>query len=242
MLSKQALREKIWQRLMLKEVTRFPGAHGRIPNFKGAEQAARQLFQLDVWQKAGTVKSNPDSPQRYVRYAALRDGKIVYQAVPRLRQKKPFIELDPRRLDESVLWGASSIKGAFAKGRPVDIEEMPAIDLIVAGSVAVSHDGTRLGKGGGYSDLEYALCREAELVHADTPIVTTVHSLQIVPEGQIQMMEHDIPVNYFATPDEVVQTDFPYPRPSGIFWEKLGDKLGEIPVLQKLRKEREIQS
>ena len=37
------------------------------------------------------------------------------------------------------------------------------------------------GKGGGYSDLEYALCRQAGLVDEDTLIVTTVHSMQWSP-------------------------------------------------------------
>jgi 5-formyltetrahydrofolate cyclo-ligase len=40
-----------------------------------------------------------------------------------------------------------SIRGEFAAGRPVYLVEMPPIDLIVAGSVAVCADGTRLGKG-----------------------------------------------------------------------------------------------
>ena len=233
-LSKHALREQIWQELTVRKVARFPGAHGRIPNFFGAEEAARQLTTLAVWQGARTIKCNPDSPQRYVRYSALRAGKIVYQAVPRLRERKPFIKLDPGRLGKSELWHASSIRGAFAKGIPVAIEEMSPIDLVVAGSVAVSRNGTRIGKGGGYSDLEYALCREAKITDEDTPIVTTVHALQVVPEGQIEMKPHDISLDWFATPEELVSTGRHHPRPSGILWEELGEKLEAIPVLKDL--------
>ncbi len=169
-----------------------------------------------------------------MRYAALKAGKVVYQAVPRLQRRKPFIELDPTKLEKSSLWHASSIRGAFAQGRAVAIAEMSPIDVIVAGSVAVSRDGTRLGKGGGYSDLEYALCREAGLTTVDTPIVTTVHPLQVVPEGEIHMTPHDISLNWFATPEEVVETPSSHPRPQGILWEELGEKLAEIPVLQDL--------
>ncbi|UCH21360.1 MAG: hypothetical protein JSU83_23150 [Deltaproteobacteria bacterium] len=43
-----------------------------------------------------------------------------------------------------------------------------------------------MGKGGGYSDLEYALVKEAGLIKNDTPIVTTVHALQVVEDGQIE--------------------------------------------------------
>jgi 5-formyltetrahydrofolate cyclo-ligase len=231
---KQALREEIWRTMTVHKVARFPGTQGRIPNFIGAEAAARHLATLPEWQGARALKCNPDAPQRPVRYAALQSGKVVYMAVPRLREIKPFIALDPAVLGPSGLWRASSIQGAFAGGKPVALEEMLAIDLIIAGSVAVSRDGARLGKGGGYSDLEYALCRQAGLADQDTPIVTTVHAMQVVPNDTIEMTAHDISLSAFATPDGLVRTEAHYPRPSGIFWDELGDKLHEIPVLRAL--------
>jgi 5-formyltetrahydrofolate cyclo-ligase len=237
--SKQSLREEIWRTLTLRKAARFPGAQGRIPNFIGAEAAAQHLTTLSAWRRARTLKCNPDAPQRTVRYAALQAGKIIYMAVPRLRELKPFIALDPSALGSKALWPASSIQGAFAMGKPVALEEMAPIDLIVAGSVAVAKDGARLGKGGGYSDLEYALGREAGLIGAETPIVTTVHPLQIVAEGTIEMTAHDISLNWFATPEGVVQTAGRYPRPPGILWDELGDKLDEIPVLQALAARRQ---
>jgi 5-formyltetrahydrofolate cyclo-ligase len=231
---KQRLREEIWRALTVNKVARFPGAQGRIPNFIGAETAAQHLTTLPVWQSARTLKCNPDAPQRSVRYAALQAGKVLYMAVPRLRELKPFIALDPALLGPTGLWQASSIQGAFAVGKPVALAEMRPIDLIVAGSVVVSRDGARLGKGGGYSDLEYALCRQAGLVHQDTPIVTTVHPMQVVPDDAIEMTAHDISLNWFATPEGVVQTASRHPRPQGILWDEVGEKLDEIPVLQQL--------
>jgi 5-formyltetrahydrofolate cyclo-ligase len=235
---KQKLREEIWHALTVNKVARFPGARGRIPNFIGAEAAAGHLTALSVWQNAKALKCNPDAPQRPVRYAALQAGKILYMAVPRLRERKPFIALDPALLGSAGLWRASSIQGAFAVGKPVALDEMIAIDLIVAGSVAVSRDGARLGKGGGYSDLEYALCRQAELLRQDTPIVTTVHPMQVVPDGVIEMTGHDISLNWFATPEGPVHTASGYPPPRGILWDELGDKLDEIPALQQLAQRR----
>ncbi|MGH8057523.1 MAG: 5-formyltetrahydrofolate cyclo-ligase [Candidatus Entotheonellia bacterium] len=230
---KQTLREEIWQALTSHKVARFPGTRGRIPNFVGAEAAAQHLTTFAAWQAARTLKCNPDSPQRPVRYAALRAGKVVYLAVPRLRELKPFIALDPAALDPTTLWQASSIQGAFALGKPVSLDEMAPIDLIVAGTVAVARDGARLGKGGGYSDLEYALCRQAGLVTEETPIVTTVHSLQVVAEGTIEMTAHDISLNGFATPEGLIPTERRYPRPTGILWDELGEKIDEIPVLRQ---------
>lgn len=232
---KQKLRDRTWSRLQDKGVDRFPGARGRIPNFKGAEAAARRLSEeLEAWKSARRLKCNPDSPQLPARKSALAAGKTVFMAVPRLKERAPFIVLDPERLDVSPKQ-AASIKGAGRYGRSIDIDEMPRIDLVLAGSVAVSRDGARLGKGGGYSDLEFALALEAGLITADTPIVTTVHELQIVPDGEIPMTAHDVPLDFIITPDEIVATDHRYARPEGILWSELEEeKLRSIPVLERL--------
>jgi 5-formyltetrahydrofolate cyclo-ligase len=220
-------------------VARFPGAQGRIPNFEGAEAAAERLAALELWKRARVLKCNPDSPQRPVRERALQEGKVVYMAVPRLRDEKPFLELDPSRLQKGDLRRASTIKGAFQLGRLVQIEQMQPIDLIVAGSVVVNKKGGRVGKGGGYSDLEYALARSIELVGEDTPIVTTVHPMQIL-EDDLPLHEHDILLDVVVTPEESIVTDHAFPRPEGIYWELLPEeKLEAIPVLRNMKAESE---
>src|SRR5262245_32691650 len=115
---KQKIRDRVWNLIEKKKVGRFPGIQGRIPNFVGAEKAAAKLEELDVWRKARCIKANPDSPQAPARKRALAEGKIVYMAVPRLRENACFIELDPAKLTD--LRKASSIKGAFEVGRPVE--------------------------------------------------------------------------------------------------------------------------
>src|SRR5262245_6441648 len=135
--SKQDIRDRVWQVLEEAGVGRFPGTRGRIPNFVGAERAADRLCELNVWNHARVLKCNPDSPQRPVRLRALKAGKIVYMAVPRLRELKCFIELDPSRLGKNMTQ-ASSIEGAFRFGRPVRPQDMRALDLIVCGTVAVN--------------------------------------------------------------------------------------------------------
>ena len=74
-------------------------------------------------------------------------------------KRTPFSRVAPARL-RGQFREASTIRGAFRLGRPVSPEKMDPIDLIVAGSVAVTKEGARVGKGGGYSDLEYAMGRE----------------------------------------------------------------------------------
>src|SRR5258707_37472 len=60
---KAEIRNSIWQLLTQQGAIRFPQASGRIPNFVGAGQAARQLRELTVWRRAQIIKVNPDAPQ-----------------------------------------------------------------------------------------------------------------------------------------------------------------------------------
>jgi 5-formyltetrahydrofolate cyclo-ligase len=235
MKTKDEIRKRIWLRLQEQRVARFPGAEGRIPNFSGAEACVNLISETPYWKMAKTLKINPDSPQRAIRQKALEQGKVLYMAVPRLRSEKPFIELDPKKIKCSP-YAASSIKGAATFGRLVNLKEVKKIDLIVCGSVAVSRQGARVGKGGGYSDLEFALLTEEKKIDRNTPIVTSVHPLQIVNES-IPMTEHDIPLSAIITPDEIIEIESTLPRPKGIYWEMLPlEKIADIPVLKNRKR------
>lgn len=232
--TKAELRQQVWAALERAGVVRFPGATGRIPNFAGAERAAEHVTRLPEWRAARVLKVNPDYAQHTLRTRALREGKTLYMAVPRLRAEKPFLELDPARLGPTAM-KAASIAGAFRYGRPIGLDEMAAIELIVCGAVAVDRHGGRLGKGGGFSDLEYALAVEAGLAMPDVPIVTTIHPLQLL-DGAIPMAAHDISVDVIATPDGVTRCQRAYSRPTGIIWELLSEEqMASMPVLQQLR-------
>lgn len=232
MKGKDEIRETVWHEMQRRRIARFPGAEGRIPNFIGAEACAGLLAETAFWKTARVLKVNPDSPQRAIRRRALAEGKVVYMAVPRLRSEKPFIELDPAKLEVSP-YAASSIKGAGQHGRPVALEEVRSIDLLVCGSVAVNRQGARVGKGGGYSDLEFALLKERKKIGPRTKIVTSVHSLQVMDEA-IPMTEHDIPLDAIVTPEEVIETRTPFPRPKKIYWPMLApEKIADIPALRQ---------
>ncbi|MFQ5866229.1 MAG: 5-formyltetrahydrofolate cyclo-ligase [bacterium] len=140
-------------------------------------------------------------------------------------------------MDSNSRIKASSIKGAFRFGKQVSLDEMDKIDLVVAGSVAVTRDGARVGKGGGYSDLEFALGRESGIISETTPILTTVHPLQITSDSW-QMLIHDIPVDFIITPEDIVLTNHKYPKPKGIYWEILKKEMAEsIPVVKLFKKD-----
>ncbi len=234
--AKAALRQEVWAALTASGVARFPGAEGRIPNFRGAEAAAERLRQTEAWRQAKTVKANPDAPQWPVRQRALEDGKTVFMAVPRLADPNPFFLLDPDQLADTPR-KASSIKGASRSARRISVEDLEPVDLVVAGSVAVGEDGARLGKGGGFSDLEFALASEAGLIGTRTVVCTTVHDLQVKPRGSVPTVPHDVHLDVIATPTRVIRVKRSGRRAKGrIRWNELTDeKIAEIPLLQRLR-------
>ena len=232
---KQEVRQRAWGAVAASGAGRFPGAWGRIPNFVGAEAAARILAATPEWAAAGVLKANPDAPQLPVRTLALVGGKLLYMAVPRLAAAEPFLCLDPGRLSVPPR-RAASIGGSAAEGEPVGLDRMAPIDLIVCGTVAVNLQGVRIGKGGGYSDLEFALARQAGLVGDRTVIATTVHPVQVLDE-ELPETEHDFRVDLIVTPDgvhRVDRTDRPE-GPHGILWPHLDDsKIAAVPVLAAL--------
>lgn len=236
--AKRDLREEVWTALREAGVARFPGARGRIPNFTGAEAAAERLRGTRAWREAATVKANPDSPQWPVRQRALEDGCTVFMAVPRLRDQRPFLRLDP--VDLSVPpRAASSIKGSAQHGVLTAVEDLEPVDLVVVGCVAVDRSGARLGKGGGFADLEFAVATAAGLIRPTTTVVTTVHALQIVDAGRIPMTDHDVPLDLIVTPDEIIRCSGDRARPGGVLWDHLpDDKVAEIPLLRRMAASR----
>jgi 5-formyltetrahydrofolate cyclo-ligase len=232
--TKEAIRRSVWKAMEREGVSRFPGAEGRIPNFRGARSAAERLSGHPAWKRAKTIKANPDAPQTHARRLALEQGKILIMAVPRLRAAHPFRLLDPAKLTKKELREAATIKGALRHGRVLDLEQVPKLDLILCGSVAVNLKGARIGKGGGFSDLEYAMLAETGRVSDKTEIVTTVHPIQILTEN-LPATGHDIPVDLIVTPRAAIDVERAYKRPTRVLWDHLQPpQIHEIPLLERM--------
>ena len=207
-------------------VSRFPGAEGRIPNFAGAKLAAEKLASHRLWKRARVIKANPDSPQTHARRIALEEGKTVIMAVPRLRDPHPFRVLDPKKLSKAAVKEAATIKGA--------LKDLPEVDFVLCGSVAVNLNGARIGKGGGYHDLEYGILIDAGKIDDHTTVATTVHPIQILRK-HLMVTDHDLPVDMIATPRAVIELDRQYERPRGILWDHLQPpQIREIPILERM--------
>jgi len=231
---KQAIREQVWRRLDAEGISTFPRpVRGRIPNVRDADAAAERLAQTPEWRAARTVKVNPDAPQRGVRFRALRQGKLLLMPTPRLREG--FLLLDPGRLPENKLFAASSIRGAMALATPVALDDLPKIDLLVFGSVAVTSSGDRVGKGEGYAELEFAVLRTLGRVPADVIIATTVHDAQVV--DTIPREPFDVTLDLICTPTHTIRVKKPAPRPNGVLWDKLpAERRAEMPILEELHR------
>jgi 5-formyltetrahydrofolate cyclo-ligase len=236
--AKAAVRERVWSRLIETEVNVGP-AFAQIPNFVGADAAAKRLGELEQWKRARVVKCNPDPPQIAVRLRALYDGKLLFSPVPYLTQSFPYLRIDPEKLAANGVdfETAATSQGFMQHGEPVGFEDMPNLDFCVLGCVAVTRRGGRTGKGAGFADLEQGVFRELGLVDASTPLATTVHSSQVVEDSEVVMESHDSALDFIATELELIETKTPYPQPQGVAWDKVrADQFADIPFLSALRR------
>ena len=231
---KARLRREAWDRLQSEGVARFPfPPHDRIPNFEGAKEAAERLAETPEFRAAKVVKANPDAPQLPLRALALRQGKALVMAVPRLKEPACF------RLFPEGSHAVPTIQEALSRGRPLTPEDVPPIDLVLAGSVVVGPRGERIGKGGGFSDLEWGLLSEAEKVTPATRIVTTVHDLQ-AKTSLLPVLPHDVPLDLAATPTRLLRFPTSLGRPRGIMPEELTEATrSEVSWLSKWMSARE---
>ncbi|CAH0721130.1 unnamed protein product, partial [Brenthis ino] len=238
-ITKQSFRLKIWRHLETNGLAMFPRpVYNRIPNFKGAAEAAAKLAELDVFKNANTVKVNPDKPQEPVRVICLEKHKTLYVPVPRLqsgflnRLVLPEGESRPGAIRKAV-----SRNGMETYGQPLSIEDAVSLDLVVMGSVAVSKEGYRIGKGKGYGDLEFGLMMHMKAIKPDTLVVTTVHDCQVFDTLPAELFgPHDVPIDIIVTPTQVIETQRMSQRPAGILWHLLSNRRVQLmPVLGQLR-------
>ncbi len=236
--AKTSVRNRVWEQLVATGANVGP-AFDRIPNFVGADVAAKTLSDLEPWKRARVVKCNPDPPQIPVRLRALYDGKLLFSPVPYLTRGFPYLRIDPNRLAAKGVdfEMAATSQGFLEHGEPIGFEEMPKLDFCVVGCVAVTRRGGRTGKGAGFADLEQGVFRELGLVDASTPIATTVHSSQVVEDSAVVMEGHDSALDFIATEIELIETCTPYPQPDGVAWDKVRpDQFADIPFLSALRR------
>lgn len=141
--TKQTIRKRVWEYLERNGLSSFPRpVYGRIPNFKGCEEAAAKLSEIEEYQNCMTIEVNPDKPQEAARVLALENNKKLYVPVPRLTDGLLKYISVPENSNRASLKQAVSRKGIEECGKTINYEDDIHIDFLVLGSVAVSKDGT----------------------------------------------------------------------------------------------------
>jgi len=151
-----------------------------------------------------------------------------------------FLLLDPAQIPPSEYNFACTQEGTRKYGKEVGLDANIKIDLVVIGSVVVSREGARCGKGEGFAELEYAMMKYMKAIDDSTPVVTTVHDVQVVENTDFPLTlleNHDVPLDIIVTPTQVITCTGGIKKPEGIYWDKITTKkLQEIPVLRDLKR------
>ncbi|XP_060896106.1 methenyltetrahydrofolate synthase domain-containing protein isoform X1 [Labrus mixtus] len=234
--TKWDIRQKVWDYIEENNLANFPRpVHNRIPNFKGAFTACNKVSELQVFTKTSEVKVDPDKTLEGVRMAVLQAQKTLLVPTPRLRTGLFNKITPPQGATKEQLRICSSAQGVKDFSVPVGLDAKVKVDLVVVGSVAVSENGIRIGKGEGFADLEYGMMVSMGAVNEFTVVVTVVHDCQVVEIPDELRESHDLTVDYILTPTRVIKTNCQFPKPLGIIWTKLNtEKLLKIPILKKL--------
>ncbi|XP_059849179.1 methenyltetrahydrofolate synthase domain-containing protein isoform X7 [Hypanus sabinus] len=178
--TKWDIRQKVWDYMEENNLANFPRpVHHRIPNFKGAYDACNKIKNLDCFIKAREVKVDPDKPLEGVRLSALQARKTLLVPTPRLRTGLFNEIVPPPGASKEILRVCSTAQGVKDFSVPVRLDAKVHIDLVVVGSVAVSKEGWRIGKGEGFADLEYSMMVSMGSIDENTVVVTTVHDCQV---------------------------------------------------------------
>jgi 5-formyltetrahydrofolate cyclo-ligase len=256
---KNILREQIWV-----EVDKFVGGpkpvKGRIPNFKGSKSAANNLMRTEEFQNAKVIKVHPSLNAISLREEVLRSGKTLL--VPPLPGHDfLYFLVNPESIkNERFNWAAQK-RGFNRIGLPLNLKDVPKIDLFVVAATVVSYEGCRAGKGKGYGEVEWGIASELGVVDSSTTVATIVHDVQLVDSDRFpsELMEaHDLPVDIIATPTQVIKCNKnlnesdvgqknenspkrSLTKPKGIIWEKIDNNMiRDIGALKYLKEQLAI--
>ncbi|CAL1604011.1 unnamed protein product [Knipowitschia caucasica] len=235
--TKEDIRQRVWHYIEENNLANFPRpVYNRIPNFKGASTACAKVSELQEFTNAEEVKVDPDKPLEEARLLILQAQKTLLVPTPRLRSGLFNRIIPPPQATKKVLHICASSQGVKDFSVPVGLDDKVKVDLVVVGSVAVSEQGLRIGKGEGFADMEYGMMASMGAVTESTVVVTIVHDCQVVEIPESLIENHDLTVDYILTPTRVIKTNCQRPKPQGIIWSKLDtDKLEKIPILKTLR-------
>ncbi|XP_030369736.1 uncharacterized protein LOC115620575 [Scaptodrosophila lebanonensis] len=240
--TKRSLRVQTWKKIQEGKVgIGFNSIFNRIPAFVDADKAAGLFIQEEEFKKAQHIRVNIDRALHDFKEKATLANKSVY--LPSTRESSAVcLKVDvPVDATEEQKKEALRVQDIQKYRTEIGLDSNLKLDLVVIGSVVVSRDGYRIGRGNGFADLDIGLLIELGAITPETVIVTIVHDLQVVDSLPTNLFQkYDTPVDLIVTPTEIIRVAKRLPRPSGVFWELLSERrLKILPVLQQLKEQQE---
>ncbi|KAI3389230.1 hypothetical protein SNEBB_007779 [Seison nebaliae] len=240
--SKKVIRNKLWNYINGYMVddhifeTKFHLAHYPEKMILKVDK----LREFSLFQNAVNIKCDPDIAFCDTRQLILMQGKKLF--VPLSKKKKGLLYqleiAEGAGRTRGYLKYLSSLSGMNTLSKYVPDEKIPKLDMVIVGSIGVDEQGNQIGKGGGFSDLEYCILREYNIIDERTCIVGMVNENQIY-EGYIShhlITPHDILLDYIITPQRIIKTKPIRPKPSKIIWNEISrQQIGRMFLLSKLR-------
>ncbi|CAL4129213.1 unnamed protein product, partial [Meganyctiphanes norvegica] len=243
-LTKQTLREKVWNYIEENDLANFPRpVKNRIPNFKGAAEAGQRATKISNFSKADIVKVNPDKPQEEVRFATLEAGKMLLVPTPRLRQGLfNCINGQPQESKETLRKMAQT-EGMKKKAGPVCCGSAVVVLLLLVGGVTDARRGSAGRRVGAAAAAVLLLPAHANARDANdcANIFKILHKHDVfysVPLGLVEgpLNPYDIHLNLIFKASQVIEVSHHLPKPQGIYWNLLQpEKFKQVPILKVLR-------
>ncbi|XP_066906617.1 methenyltetrahydrofolate synthase domain-containing protein [Halyomorpha halys] len=240
--TKLTIRLQTWEKLESMDQVVFPRpCKFRIPRFKGENEAVEKLAQLEAFRAAKVVKVNLDKAHERVRLEVIQKGKSLIAGTPGLKEAVFLLMRPPMEANKLANRMAASRIGIRHLGTALDFSSGIKADLVVLGSVAVDKKGHRIGKGEGFTDLEYALLSKLGIIIQDAVIATVVHDLQVYEEFPDALFKPwDVPVDIIITPTQVIHVEKKLPRPE-LTWNLLSSRrVNDIPIIKQLLEKEQL--
>ncbi|XP_013105838.2 methenyltetrahydrofolate synthase domain-containing protein [Stomoxys calcitrans] len=241
-LTKRSLRVQTWKKIKDDKLGVHSGTiFNRIPTFVDSGKAVDLLVETDEFKKAKEIKVQIDRALNGARLQTLLSGKNLY--LPSTRNSKAVcLKVDvPEDANDEKKKEILNVRNLDEYRTEIGLDSKIVFDMVIIGSVVVSRDGYRIGRGNGFNDLGLGLLIELGSITPNTIIATLVHDTQVVDSLPTNIFQkHDAPVDLIVTPTEVIRVAKRLPRPAGLYWELLSERrLKIVPVLEVLKETKE---
>ncbi|XP_073820637.1 LOW QUALITY PROTEIN: methenyltetrahydrofolate synthase domain-containing protein-like [Musca autumnalis] len=236
--TKRSLRLQTWKKMREANIVLGRGGiFNRMPAFVDSDKAVALLVETEEFKKAKEVKVQIDRVLNGAKLQTLIAGKNLYLTSIR-KSKALFFKVEvPADANDEKKNEILNVRNVEEYRSEIGMDNKVVLDMVIIGSVLVSRDGYRIGRGNGFIDLTIGLLIETGAITPNTLIVTLVHDTQVVDNLPTNLFQkHDAPVDLIVTQTEVIRVAKRPPRPTGLYWELISERrIKIVPALEQLK-------